>query len=172
MSDSIQQRGPVYTPQETLKEGLTYISVPDDPSVIVIRVTVTKIMGSSNDRDSVTGDPATDRTGSGIRGSPTAFTTPNRETKPEEAEVEKSLSRLLAKNVIDKEYIIDYFTQRAIFENQKDRLQEKHAGRLLLVCGGRIFVGDDLDELQAQAQAEYPDRPFFSYSFRTEYVLL
>ena len=171
MSDPIRRLVPGYTPPETLREGPTHIAVPDDQSVPAAKVTVTGVTGSPDDRDGVTGDPAAGRSESGTSGYPTAFTTPARKTEPE-AEVKKSLSRLLAKNVIGVGYIIDYFTQRAIFESQRDRLQERHAGRLLLVCGGRIFVGDDLDELQERAQTEYPDRPFFSHSFRTEYVLL
>ena len=112
-----------------------------------------------------------ERTGLGTHLSFTPFTTSTHKPKPEETEVEKSLSRLLEKNAIDEEYIVDYFTQEAIFEDQKDGLRKKHAGKLLLVCGGDILVGDDLDKLKEQAQAKYPDRPFFSHSFGSEYML-
>jgi len=49
-----------YTPHNTLEEGWTYISVPDDDVIIGVRIAVTKVMKAFNLDDS----PAKDATGS------------------------------------------------------------------------------------------------------------
>ena len=60
MSDSFrQQPKPRYTPHKTLKEGWTYISIPDDQSVIAVRVAVTKVMKLLDERDEIIRDPVT-----------------------------------------------------------------------------------------------------------------
>jgi hypothetical protein len=51
-----------YTPHNTLEEGWTYISIPEDDIIIGVRVAVTKVMKAFNPD----GSPATDPTGSPI----------------------------------------------------------------------------------------------------------
>ena len=48
-----------YTPHNTLEEGWTYISVPDDDVIIGIRVAVTKVMKFTT----ADGTPMKDQTG-------------------------------------------------------------------------------------------------------------
>lgn len=44
MSFDASQLKPKYTPHSTLEEGWTYISIPEDDTIIGIRVAVTKVM--------------------------------------------------------------------------------------------------------------------------------
>lgn len=48
-----------YTPHKTLQEGWTYISVPDDDTVIAVRVAVTKVMKLLDDKDEAIRDQNT-----------------------------------------------------------------------------------------------------------------
>lgn len=101
----------------------------------------------------------------------TPLTIPAYEIKYEITEVEKSISKLLAEGIIDEKYVVDYFTQEALFESKKYELREKYAEQMILICGGEIFVGNNFEELEKQAQMKYSNRPFYSHSFRTEYSM-
>jgi hypothetical protein len=46
-----------YTPHNTLEEGWTYISIPEDDVIIGVRVAVTKVMKAFNQDGSPTKDP-------------------------------------------------------------------------------------------------------------------
>lgn len=46
-----------YTPHNTLEEGWTYVSIPDDDLVIGVRVAVTKVMQVLNPDGSPVKDP-------------------------------------------------------------------------------------------------------------------
>lgn len=46
-----------YTPHNTLEEGWTYISIPDDDLIIGVRVAVTKVMKVFNPDGSQAKDP-------------------------------------------------------------------------------------------------------------------
>lgn len=83
--------------------------------------------------------------------------------------VDDTISRLLAKGNINEEYVVDFFTQEAIFENKKSELQLKYPDKEVLVCGGEIFTGDSFEELEKNAKEKYPNYPFYSHSFKSEY---
>ncbi len=51
-----------YTPHNTLEEGWTYISIPDDDIIIGVKISVTKVMKLINPD----GSPAKDPTGTPI----------------------------------------------------------------------------------------------------------
>lgn len=51
------QLKPKYAPHNTLEEGWTYISIPDDDVIIGIRVAVTKVMKLTTPDGNVAKDP-------------------------------------------------------------------------------------------------------------------
>lgn len=83
--------------------------------------------------------------------------------------VDDAISQLLAKEDVNEEYVVDFFTQEAIFENKKSELKLKYSDKEVLVCGGEIFVGNSFDDLEKNAKERYPNRPFYSHSFKNEY---
>ena len=48
-----------YTPHKTMREGWTYVSVPDDDAIIAVKVAITKVMKLLGDRDEPIVDNAT-----------------------------------------------------------------------------------------------------------------
>jgi len=48
-----------YTPHKTLDEGWTYVSIPDDDSIIAVKIAVTKVMKLLDESGNPAKDPNT-----------------------------------------------------------------------------------------------------------------
>lgn len=85
------------------------------------------------------------------------------------SELENTVSALIANGTINEKYVVDLFTQEALFEDKRKELESKYQGKEIVVCGGEIFTGDDVDKLIEKSSVKYPKRPFYSHSFKKEY---
>lgn len=85
------------------------------------------------------------------------------------SDLEQTIAELIKKGTINEKYIVDLFTQEALFESKRKELESKYQNKEIVVCGGEIFSGDDLDKLINDANMKYPNRPFYSHSFKHEY---
>ena len=97
------------------------------------------------------------------------FTTSTLLPQEQLSDLETTISELLVKGVINEKYVVDLFTQEALFESKKTELESKYQGKEIVVCGGEIFVGDDVDKLIDEANHKYQNRPFYSHSFKHQY---
>jgi uncharacterized protein with ATP-grasp and redox domains len=77
---------------------------------------------------------------------------------------EKFLSSLRSKGLLKNE---DDFTeileQRKLLEKKRKTLS-KYQGKVVVACGGELFVGNSLDEAVQRARKKYKDKPFYSES--------
>jgi len=62
---------------------------------------------------------------------------------------------------IDPGVEADLLRQEKAYNEQEDELLARHPGKVIGVCAGEVFVGDDGNEVLSKAEAVYPDRPVF-----------
>lgn len=55
----------------------------------------------------------------------------------------------------------DISRQREIYEGREDELLARHPGKVIGVCAGDVFAGDDDAEVVSRAEAVHPDRAIF-----------
>lgn len=51
--------------------------------------------------------------------------------------------------------------QRDIFNQRRKTLEKKYRGKVVGMAGGRVFVGDTVQEVLTAAQAALPDQPVY-----------
>lgn len=98
---------------------------------------------------------------------PEVFTTV--EPEQELSEFERSMMELVKEGLASDEYVQDVFQQEQIFRDNFDRINKENPNHAIVVCGGEIFVGDSIKELEKQAKAKYPKRPTYSYTPSVEF---
>jgi hypothetical protein len=83
---------------------------------------------------------------------------------PKLSSLERMAATLLALERISEDYVVDLFTQVAIFDENQGRFEAKYKGKHLAVCGGNVFVDDSFEKAVARAQSEFPGRPYYAVS--------
>ncbi|MGB9693917.1 MAG: hypothetical protein ACPLYF_03650 [Fervidobacterium sp.] len=72
------------------------------------------------------------------------------------------LKMLLEKGLIDEISINEILEQKIIFEERRAELEEKHRGKVVVVCNGEVFVGETIDDAVAKAKEKHGNRPYYS----------
>lgn len=78
--------------------------------------------------------------------------------------LELMAANLLLKGKITEGYVVDLFAQVAIFEENEVQFELEYKGKELAICGGRLFVGTTMEEALAEAQSQFPGRPYYAVS--------
>ena len=73
----------------------------------------------------------------------------------------KKLIELRDKGLITNEELLEILEQHALLIEKDDELLE-HEGKVAVMCGGELFIGDTLNDAVAKARVKYGNRPYYS----------
>ncbi|MEX2706801.1 MAG: hypothetical protein Q6352_016330 [Candidatus Freyrarchaeum guaymaensis] len=79
------------------------------------------------------------------------------------SDFENYLASLEKMGLLKRKDFVEIMKQRKILEEKRETLS-KYKGKVVVVCGGEIFVGDTLDEAVEKAKAKHKNKPFYSES--------
>ncbi len=85
---------------------------------------------------------------------------------PDLSPLEMTIETLRSEGKVSEEFVVDLFSQQAIYDAQQDRLQREFAGREIVISGGEVFDAETFSEALGKARAKFPDRPYYSVSLR------
>jgi|SRR5215208_2093707 len=80
------------------------------------------------------------------------------------SELEKNkaeLEKLKEEGVISEADAFEILSQHALFLERMDEVA-KHDGKVVVMCGGDLFVGDTLNDAVLKARAKHGDRVYYS----------
>lgn len=89
-----------------------------------------------------------------------------------QSDFEKNITELVKKEIVTEEYAQDIFKQEQIFKDCAEELLEDQTNNEILVCGDKIFTGTTFEEVLKKARSEFPKRPYYSFSTKTESFFL
>jgi hypothetical protein len=78
-------------------------------------------------------------------------------------DLEKSMASLQKRGLLKDKDFIEILEQRKILDEKRDTLSQ-YEGKVIVVCGGEIFVGENLNEAVTKARAKYKERPYYAKS--------
>jgi hypothetical protein len=93
------------------------------------------------------------------------------EESEQKSELDKKVIKLFEKKIVDETYVVDLFKQEQIFKDNFEEIK-KNQYKEVLVCGDEIFTGDNFEEILQKARTSHPNKPFYSYSFKNESMIL
>lgn len=85
---------------------------------------------------------------------------------PEFSPLELMAAELLRLGRVTESYVVDLFEQKDVFDQWEQDFRVKYAGMELVICGGKVYVGDTFESALEKARAEFPNRPYYSISLR------
>ena len=80
--------------------------------------------------------------------------------------LEKILTELEGKGVIDKNFAKEVLRQKEIFERDRETLEDRYKGLVVVVCGGEFFAGETFKEALEAARKRFKDLPYYSESIK------
>jgi len=80
--------------------------------------------------------------------------------------LEKVLTELEDKGVVDKNFAKEVLRQKEIFERERETLEAKYKGLVVVACGGEFFAGETFKEAVEAARKKFKDLPYYSESIK------
>lgn len=71
------------------------------------------------------------------------------------------LKELQDKGFITEQTMMEILSQHVLFLERLSELHQ-HSGKVAVMCGGELFIGDTLNDAVTKAKSKYGDRPYYS----------
>jgi hypothetical protein len=81
-------------------------------------------------------------------------------------DLSRELDALSSRGLLKKEDLVQIIQQRSIVEQKRSELLQ-YRGKVLVACGGELFLGDTLEEALAKARKKYGDKPYYAENLGT-----